>query len=174
MIKLRGAGYLPDDLLLTAVILLCAYAALLWLIRRGTVIGSAHFLTLLLAGVVLLEAGLNTLVDLRKTHQEFGYKDRAAYTSYNALLEPVIAQIQRSDAGFYRIEKTFFRSDNDALGLGYRGVHPLQLVLQPTGPHLFKGNRLLPALLPRPVFRPEPAGRFRSWGLNICSPDSPA
>ncbi|RPJ44251.1 MAG: hypothetical protein EHM21_10425, partial [Chloroflexi bacterium] len=132
VIKLRGAGYLPDDLLLAAVILLCAYAALLWLIRRGTAVAgtasagtagaSARLLTLLLAGVVLLEAGLNTLVDLRKTHQEFGYKDRAAYTSYNALLEPVIAEIQRSDAGFYRIEKTFFLSVNDALGLGYRVV----------------------------------------------------
>ena len=120
VIKLRGTSYLPDGLLLAALILLCVYAALLWMLRRNP--ASAQVFTLLLAGVVLLEAGLNTLVDLRKTHQEFGYIDRAAYTSYNALLAPVVAEIQRADAGFYRIEKTFYRSYNDALGLGYRGV----------------------------------------------------
>lgn len=124
--KLRGVTYIPNYLLLASFVLICAYILLLWQMRQGREITRAPFSSItfiqLLTVAVLFEAGLNTIVYIRSTHLEHKYRDRASYQSYRTSLKPMIQQIKEADSGFYRIEKTFFRTENDPLNFDYPAI----------------------------------------------------
>ena len=54
--------------------------------------------------------------------QEFHYSDLKSYTEFIKSTKPLIASIQKKDSGFYRIEKNYEYSKNDAMLLGYHGM----------------------------------------------------
>ncbi len=54
--------------------------------------------------------------------QEFHYSDLKSYTEFIKSTKPLIASIQEKDSGFYRIEKNYEYSKNDAMLLGYHGM----------------------------------------------------
>ena len=53
--------------------------------------------------------------------KQFGYKSLKSYTQFYEELKPLVDRAE-ADEGFYRIEKTFERSKNDAMTLGYNGI----------------------------------------------------
>ena len=71
-----------------------------------------------------------------KTDQVFIYSDRVAYTRFTEQMQIPLEKIASINSGFYRIEKTFFRSDNDDIGLGYKGVLAFQLASSTRQPSL--------------------------------------
>jgi uncharacterized membrane protein YfhO len=116
-VKLRGYNFLSIPILIVSFVLFCVYFAILYFYKQNK-----RILVVLFGGIVLLEAGFNSLIFIHKIDQEFGYQDRTTYTRFNYQLQPLLNKIEGKDPGYYRIEKTFYRSYNDALGLGYKGI----------------------------------------------------
>ncbi len=55
--------------------------------------------------------------------QQFHYKTEASYTDFLAQVQPLVRTAEKdADGTFFRMEKDFERSKNDALGLGYNGI----------------------------------------------------
>lgn len=77
---------------------------------------------LILLILTIGDLSLNTYQEIKCMDEEFGYE---AYNSYRNMileLEPLISTAEEQTAGFYRLEKDFYRSKNDAMTLNYRGV----------------------------------------------------
>lgn len=75
-------------------------------------------LALLLLMLVLGDMGANAFLSRRRA----GYVPLEDFTRFVAYEQPVIDAIQTADPGFYRLEKDFAYSDNDAFLLGYHGL----------------------------------------------------
>lgn len=77
-------------------------------------------------GIVLIltsaELGANTYVQIQKMDEEFTYQSYDSYRNMILELLPLTREAESRTEGFYRLEKDFSRSKNDALSLHYRGV----------------------------------------------------
>lgn len=107
----------------TTLILLTAgavvvYLALLFLLRSR---GRWAALPLILL-FVTAEMGLNAQLLVEGLDNQFGYKLNATYVDYQKELKPLLQEAEERTDGFYRLEKTFERGKNDAIGLGYHGL----------------------------------------------------
>lgn len=78
-----------------------------------------------LAGIVVAVQGFGLYANgkamIEGLDKQFGYKSLESYTQFYQELKPLV-DIAEADKGFYRIEKTFERSKNDAMTLGYNGI----------------------------------------------------
>ncbi len=78
-----------------------------------------------LAAVTLISCGellVNGTVMIDGLDQQFGYKKVESYNSFYEELRPLVAYAEEQGEDFYRIEKDFEYSKNDALALGYHGI----------------------------------------------------
>lgn len=76
----------------------------------------------LLCVVLLGEGFYNTIYQLFKQHGDIVYSTRP---SYNDVIQPtreVVNDIKAKDDGFYRIEKTYFRTVNDPMAVNMYGL----------------------------------------------------
>ncbi len=72
---------------------------------------------------VCIEMSYNAYFLLNGLHEEFVYKTTAQYEDYYENVQPIVDKINElSGDEFYRAEKDFQRSHNDAMGLGYHGI----------------------------------------------------
>lgn len=79
---------------------------------------------ILVTAVVLAQTGglyYNGKSMIEGLDKQFGYKSLAEYEGFYQELKPLVERAE-ADEGFYRIEKTFERSKNDAMTLGYNGI----------------------------------------------------
>ena len=76
-------------------------------------------LIMLLTSMEVFYNGRETIKGLA---DEFSYKSYSSYTDFKTILKPIINDIKKQDSSFYRIEKTFDRSKNDAIGLGTSSI----------------------------------------------------
>lgn len=83
------------------------------------------------------------------------------YVIYYAANQPVFDEIKKSDDGFYRTEKTHFRTANDPMLFGYNGITHYSSTL----------NKDVMDFLPRVGFRYYPY-RFLYWEGSDVSMDS--
>lgn len=90
------------------------FAVLLWLYAKK----KWRFSPLLLLLAVLADMGANMYVSLRQVD----YLPMAEFSGFVQNEQPVIDAIQEKDTGFYRLEKKYSYSDNDAMLLGYNGL----------------------------------------------------
>jgi uncharacterized membrane protein YfhO len=99
-------------------ILLTAVYTVMLVFKKGV----SKPLTAALLLLCTVEMSANSLLLVEGVDGEFGYTLRSEYT--NASDEPgrEIRRLQETDPGFYRIEKTFSRSDNDSMNIGYKGM----------------------------------------------------
>ncbi len=105
-------------LALLSVILIALYTLAPLLYKKYPNI-TAIFLVLFVAVEMSLSAGA-TVTGL---DGQFGYKDEAEYETAISETEKALTLIKESEtAPFYRTEKTFLRSDNDAMNTGYNGM----------------------------------------------------
>jgi uncharacterized membrane protein YfhO len=116
-VMVRGSDFLSLPMLMVSFALLCGYFAILYFGKQPKRVA-----LLLFGGIVTLEALFNASIFMFKTDQVFIYKDRVAFSRFTEQMLMVLDKINSMDSGFYRIEKTFILSDNDDLGLGYKGV----------------------------------------------------
>lgn len=111
------------ETVLVALLAGCVYAFLLlclkWQKTKRTV--AAVVATLVLCGATeLFYNGSNLVAGLDR---QFHYKTEASYTDFLAQVQPLISAAKEDANGaFFRMEKDFERSKNDALGLGYNGI----------------------------------------------------
>lgn len=78
-----------------------------------------------LAGIIIAVQAcglyLNGKAMIQGLDKQFGYKSLASYEQFNEQLGPLV-ELAKEEEGFFRIEKTFERSKNDAMTLGYNGI----------------------------------------------------
>lgn len=56
-------------------------------------------------------------------NRQFGYQSEESYTGFQEQIEPLVNTAkEKANGTFFRMEKDFERSKNDAIGLGYNGI----------------------------------------------------
>lgn len=56
-------------------------------------------------------------------NRQFGYQSEESYTGFQKQIEPLVNTAkEKANGTFFRMEKDFERSKNDAIGLGYNGI----------------------------------------------------
>lgn len=81
-----------------------------------------YLLALLLLSLQLAELGINARVQVQGLDGQFAYRSTAAYEEAYDETAPLATRLQKQDEGFYRVEKTYRYSRNDALLYGYNGI----------------------------------------------------
>ena len=115
-------AYLP--ITIAAVII---YLSVLTIIRRSKHKQIASFA---LACIVIVELFVNGLLGMGFSTTErnvglVGDVGASTYSRYNDFLKevrPIVEKVQENDDSFYRMEKTFYRSNNDNMALNIRGL----------------------------------------------------
>ncbi len=111
-----------DDLVVVLpamLILLIVAAAVVQLKDKVTARKSA---VVLLCSILLAEGFYNTITQINRQHADIVYSTRP---SYNDVIQPtraVVEDIKANDTGFYRIEKTYFRTVNDPIATNMYGL----------------------------------------------------
>lgn len=103
------------------------YAATVYFYSNTKTKKSKNIISGLLAAVVLFEAGYNAYDSVKKVDKEVYYSSRESYQNIIAEGRAVTDELDNYDkehdnSGIYRAEKTFFRSVNDDMAYGLRGV----------------------------------------------------
>jgi len=118
-----GYEYLKNKSIILTIIFAAAYIIMLAAVRwKGTRTVWAVILSLLLLIMSSVEMYFNTEMLVRGLDNQFYFNDREAYVNFRDELIPLIENVKNSDKGFYRMEKTFERSKNDSIGLGYNAI----------------------------------------------------
>lgn len=114
---LLGVAYIsPVGLLVSAcvTVVLTLYLLLGWEKRR--------FAAASIALVCFFEMGANYYLSIYRSRDGVVIMDLSEYQDFVRQTEPVVDHVKQLDSGFYRMEKTYYRSQNDSLLLGYNGV----------------------------------------------------
>lgn len=77
---------------------------------------------ILLCSILAVECFYNTIDQLFRQHQDIVYSTRASYVDVIQPTRQVVNDIKAKDDGFYRIEKTYFRTVNDPLACNMYGL----------------------------------------------------
>ena len=130
---------------------LCLYAALLaavWIFDSGVLTDRALavtgcvFAAVYIAGMIIIQYGgsmkpyicaalliitcaeliLNGSRTISGLNREFEYKSRSEYSEMAESISEMTSFLKEHDNGLYRAEKTFSRTDNDAMSFGYNGM----------------------------------------------------
>jgi len=86
------------------------------LVKRSFAAGTA------LITIIGLEMYYNAQWSVYKQHKDIVYSTRDSFNDVILPTREVTDKIQKDDPGFYRVEKLFFRSANDAMALNIKGV----------------------------------------------------
>lgn len=82
-------------------------------------VGLSALVSLVLCAELLLNGG--AVID--GLHRQFGYKNQSDYNAFQTQLHELVQQAESDcDLPFFRIEKDYERSKNDAIGGGYNGI----------------------------------------------------
>jgi uncharacterized membrane protein YfhO len=106
--------------ILPAFAILMVMSAFLILARDGFKKGKAA--SVALAVLVGAELFYNTAFSVYKQHVDITYSTRESFNGVILPTREAADRIQAEDKGFYRMEKTYFRSANDPMALGMKGV----------------------------------------------------
>ena len=77
---------------------------------------------ILVTAVICAELCFNSTNTLTKMHTDITFSTRDSYLSVILPLREKVEEIKAEDDGFYRIEKTFFRSVNDPMAVNMYGL----------------------------------------------------
>ncbi len=102
--------------------------AALFLVYSGILLGlrfKAKAATVWMAVLLVAAAGegyYNAGKMIEGLDSQFHYKTLENYTGFQEEMQPLVEKMQQDSGAFYRVRKTFERSKNDALNLGYKGI----------------------------------------------------
>jgi uncharacterized membrane protein YfhO len=71
--------------------------------------------------ISIYEMSNNSLALIKGLDHEFGYVPNNSFVNFNDKISPLVDKAKSLETGFFRMEKTFERSKNDALSLDYNG-----------------------------------------------------
>ncbi|MDF2567680.1 MAG: putative rane protein, partial [Oscillospiraceae bacterium] len=80
------------------------------------------FVLPLMIGLVMFETYSSSYDIVKGLDRNFIYKTNESYVSFKEDIDPVVQKAKQAEDGFYRIEKNFERSKNDAIAFGYNGI----------------------------------------------------
>lgn len=83
---------------------------------------SLVFLSVLIFASTFGELYYNAKTMINGLDDEFRYRTTAEYENFFSKLRPLVAKAKEDNSNWYRIEKDFEWSKNDALTLGYNGI----------------------------------------------------
>lgn len=102
-------------------ILLLGYDALLWLLDLIKPVRLSRFLPALLALVLALDMGANSLMIFLALDRELGFESFASYHDYKIQMQPLVDEIRANDS-FSRAVSDVQRSRNEPAAFGYKGL----------------------------------------------------
>jgi len=107
--------------ILPALGLLILFAAFI-VLARNKLANKSFAAGVALISLVSLEMYYNTQWSVYKQHKDITYSTRDSFNDVILPTREVADKIQKDDPGFYRVEKLYFRSANDPMALGIKGV----------------------------------------------------
>ncbi len=90
--------------------------------RKKGIKAGAMAVAVLLCGLSVIEMYGNGAAMIEGLDQEFGYRSESEYLSFYDQLRPLVDYAEQQGDDFYRIEKDFEYTKNDALTMGYHGI----------------------------------------------------
>lgn len=108
--------------LVFGLLLAAFYLTMIWLYSNSKSSKNRRILTLVMAGVICFEAGYNAYDTFKKVDKEVAFSNRDTYYNIIQAGRDVTDSIEELDGGLYRSEKTFFRTVNDNLAYGLKGI----------------------------------------------------
>ena len=117
----NGKYIKPDDLgcIYLSLVMIFAYLAVLGIMKKNTHKKVASFA---LVCVVVVELFANGLLGINGLIKDVGCSTYSRYNDYLKEVRPIVEAVQSEDDSFYRMEKTFYRSNNDNMALMMRGL----------------------------------------------------
>lgn len=120
LIQLSQLSYINDfTSIWLSLVFVAIYALLLGVslkpLKRETMLRAIAF-------VVIAELTVNTALTIQDIHEEVYYSSRSSYTDFMAESRAVIGEVEAMDDSFYRMEKTYHRTVNDPMALGFAGL----------------------------------------------------
>ncbi len=100
------------------ILCLCVFAGMLFALKKYP----NQATRLILAVVVCLEIFESTMYNLYSIDCDVVYSTYTSYQQYFIDGRSVVDQVEDIDGGFYRMEKTFHRTVNDPIGMGFAGI----------------------------------------------------
>lgn len=113
-----GNGWVGMDQAGYELILFAAISVVLLLCMGGVSEGRARIGFLLLGGVAAIELTGNAVHSI----SQYPASTMEEYASYIHRVEPAVTYVKEQDDGFYRMEKNFERTHNDAMQFQYNGL----------------------------------------------------
>ncbi|MBQ8296269.1 MAG: YfhO family protein [Ruminococcus sp.] len=104
------------------MLLAAFYLFMLYLYSNSKNTKHKRVITFAMAAVVCFEAGYNAYDTFKKVDKEVAFSNRDTYYNIMQAGRDVTETLEEHDDGLYRAEKTFFRTVNDNLTYGLRGI----------------------------------------------------
>lgn len=101
------------------LVLLLVSAALVQLKDK---LGRKKSAVIILCSILAAEGFYNTIAQIFRQNADIVYSTRESYTSVIQPTREVVNRIKTEDDGFYRIEKTYFRTVNDPMAVDMYGL----------------------------------------------------
>ena len=102
-----------------SIIAVVVYLFMLVIIRKSK---QKQFASFILACIVIVELFLNGLLGINGLFGDVGFSTYSRFNNYLKEVRPIVETVQSKDDSFYRMEKTFYRSNNDNMALNIRGL----------------------------------------------------
>ena len=117
----NGQYIKPDDLgcIYFSLVMIFIYLAVLGIMRKRNQAKVASFA---LVCIVILELFVNGLLGINGLFKDVGNSGYSVYNNFLNEVRPIVENVQEKDDSFYRMEKTFYRSNNDNMALMMRGL----------------------------------------------------
>ena len=117
----NGKYIKPDDLgcIYFSILMVFIYVAVLAIMHKRNQRQVASFA---LACIVVLELFVSGLLGINGLFKDVGGSTYSMYNSFLDEMRPIVEKVQAEDESFYRMEKTFYRSNNDNMALSIRGL----------------------------------------------------
>ncbi len=117
----NGEYIKPDDLgcIYFSLIMIFTYLAVLAIMRKQNQRQVASFA---LVCIVVLELFVSGLLGINAFFKDVGFSTYSRYNDFLKKVRPIVETVQEKDDSFYRMEKTFYRSNNDNMALMIRGL----------------------------------------------------
>ena len=111
----------PDDLgcIYFSLIMIFVYLTALSVAKKRN---HAQVASFALVCIVILELFVNGLLGINGLVMDVGASTYSRYNNFLKKMRPVVENVQMQDDSFYRMEKTFYRSNNDNMALMMRGL----------------------------------------------------
>lgn len=101
-----------------AAIMIAIYFVVIYLFKHK----NSKFLGIALVGIVSIEMYAVSYDTLKKIDKDVAYSKYTSYEPYMQDMRDIVNNIETTDDSFYRMEKTFYRTVCDPMGMGYAGV----------------------------------------------------